>query len=239
MDKTKDLTSNNKNDLINAAGKSIVGIVPFVGPLLSELVNTLIPNQRIDRLSKYVIELEYRLSNAEEELIKEKIKNEEYLSLIEEGYIHASRAITDDRRSYIASIVSNGLTDESIEANNSKYLLNLLSELNDSEVIWLRSYLHPTLGGDEEYREKHSNILKPAVAHIGAPDIELDKAALQSSYREHLERLGLIKSNHRFDRKTGMPEFDTFSGKPKVSYRDITRLGKMLLKQINLIEDQS
>ena len=239
MDKTRDLTSNNKNDLINAAGKSIVGIVPFVGPLLSELVNTLIPNQRIDRLSKYVIELEHRLSNAEEALIKEKIKSEEYLSLIEEGYIYASRALTDDRRSYIASIVSNGLTDESIEADNSKYLLNLLSELNDSEVIWLRSYLHPTVGGDEEYREKHSNILKPAVAYIGAPDIELDKAALQNSYREHLERLGLIKSNHRFDRKTGMPEFDNFSGRPKVSYRDITRLGKMLLKQINLIEDQS
>ena len=45
---------NNKTDLIISFSKSIVGVVPIAGPLLSELVGQVIPNQRIDRLTKYI-----------------------------------------------------------------------------------------------------------------------------------------------------------------------------------------
>ena len=44
----------NNQDLIAIVGKSIVGVIPIIGPLLSEIVGTVIPNQRIDRLIKYV-----------------------------------------------------------------------------------------------------------------------------------------------------------------------------------------
>ncbi|MBQ4857357.1 hypothetical protein J8L71_04290 [Pseudoalteromonas sp. MMG007] len=214
-----------------------MGAVPFVGPLLSELVDSLIPNQRIDRLTKYVTELERRLSNTDEESIRQKVKQEEYLSLIEDGYIHASRAITNDRRTYIASIVVNGLSDDEIEIDSSKYLLGLLSELNDTEIIWLRFYLHPTLAGDEEFREKHANILNFAPAYVGSGERELNKSALQESYRDHLERLGLIQGHIRTDHETGLPSFDTISGKPEVSYTDTTHLGRMLLRQIGITDE--
>ena len=237
MTDTKDIESSNKSDLIASAGKSVVGAVPFVGPLLSELVDSLIPNQRVDRLIKYVTELERRLSGTEEASLRLKIQNEEYLILIEDGYIYASRAITDERRFYIASIVASGLTHEEIEVNSSKYFLRLLSELNDTEIIWLRFYLHPTIGGDRDFRGKHANVLEPARAYIGAPETELNKSALQDSYKDHLERLGLIQSHIRTDHETGMPNFDSFSGKPEVSYRDITQLGRMLLHQIGIIDE--
>ena len=238
MTDTKDIVSSNKSDLIASVGKSVVGAVPFVGPLLSELVDSLIPNQRVDRLTKYVTELERRLSNTEEQNLRLKVQNEEYLTLIEDGYIYASRAITDERRFYIASIVARGLTHEEVDVNSSKYLLRLLSELNDTEVIWLRFHLDPTIGGDRDFREKHANVLEPARAYIGAPVSELNKSALQDSYKDHLERLGLIRSHIRIDHETGMPNFDSISGKPEVSYRDITQLGRMLLHQVGIMDEE-
>lgn len=228
----------NKTDLLALAAKSALGAVPFAGPLLSELVGNLIPNQRIDRLSKYVIELEKKLSDLSTDRIKELLKDDECVDLFEEGFIQASRALTDERRIQIASVVRNGLDDDSIAYSESKYVLKLLQELHDQEVIWLRFFLVPIIGGDEEFRNKHKNVLDPVHAYIGADESLIEKAALQESYKEHLERLGLIRPHYRIDRDTGMPEFDKFTGKPSVSYRDLTSLGRLVLKQIAMLENE-
>ena len=228
----------NKTDLLVSAARSIVGIAPFVGPLLSELVGTLIPNQRIDRLAKFVKELDEKLSDFEEEFLRTEIEKEECSDLFEEGFIQASRALSDERRSYIASIIANGLKNEHIEYAESKHLMYLLQELNDIEVIWLRFYYGPTIGGDEEFREKHKNVLEPVPSYLGADQHLLDKNALQESYKAHLERLGLIQPHYNIDRESGIPEFDNFTGKPKVSYYDVSPLGRLLLKNIGLINDE-
>jgi hypothetical protein len=234
---TKDNLENNKNDLITSAAKSVVGIVPIAGSLLSELVGNLIPNQRIDRLTKYVKELDEKLSKIPTEKIAQLLENEYFIDLIEEGFVQASRAISEERRKYIASIVYNGIANETLQLNESKYLLKILQELNDIEIIWLRYYLVPTIGGDEEFRNRHKNILEHIQTYVGADDETLSKSAMQNSYKEHLERLELINHKIRFDREKGIPEYDTLSGKPKKSYTTITTLGRMLLKQIGLIED--
>nr|WP_272907194.1 hypothetical protein [Pseudohongiella sp. O18] len=222
--------------MIAAAGKSIAGAIPVAGPLLSELIDYLIPDQRIDRLARYISELESKLSHISEEIVRETLKSEENISLAEDGFIHASRAISKERTSYIASIVANGLSDAEIEAHRQKYLLNLLSEINDEEIIWLRMYLHPEISGDHEFREKHKVILAPASASMDASEKELDKYALQESYKDHLERLGLVRPNIRVDRTTKIPEFDSRTGKPKKSSTDITHLGRMLLREIGLVD---
>lgn len=235
MSDQKDDLGNKKNDFLTSAAKSVLGVVPFAGSLLSELVGNLIPNQRIDRLTKYVKELEEKLLKIQTEKIDNLLNNEEFIDLIEEGFVQASRAISDERRQYIASIVSNGIIDEAIQLNESKYLLKLLQELNDIEIIWLRFFLHPTFGGDEEFRKKHENILSPIQAFVGSDDETLSKSALQDSYKEHLERLELIERKISFNRKKGMPDYDTFTGKAKTSYSQITILGRLLLKQIGII----
>jgi hypothetical protein len=226
-----------KTDALVATAKSVLGAVPFAGPLLSELVGNLIPNQRLDRLTKYVKELEARLSNIGRQKIDNALGNEEGIDLFEEGFVQASRSLTDDRRMYVANVVANGIDDETIEYSESKYILKLLQELNEQEVIWLRFFMVPTIGGDEEFRNKHRNILDPVRAHRGSDERTIEKASLQDSYKEHLERIGLIRPLYRMDRNTGMPEFDKFSGKPSVSYRDLTPIGRMLLKQIGFAEE--
>lgn len=229
----------NKTDLLVSAAKSIVGIAPFAGPLLVELVGTFIPNQRIDRLTKYVNELDKRLSNFEKEILTEEMRKDDCIDLFEEGFRQATRALSDDRRRYIASVLGNGLSNENVSYIETKHLLQLLESLNDAEVIWLRFYLNPEIAGDNDFREKHKNILETVTAVIGSSQDEIDKEALQSSYTDHLERLGLIRPHYRIDRKTGMPEFDSFSGKQKVSYHDTTILGDLLLRFIGLHKGKS
>ena len=125
--------------------------------------------------------------------------------------------------SILPLIVANGLNKEQVQISQSIYLLNLLSELNDEEIIWLRFYLYPTLGGDEEFRSKHQSTLTLARNYIGASEEQMDKSAIQESYKEYLERLGLIKTKFNIDRNTNMPIYDKSSGKPKGS-RYITHL---------------
>lgn len=234
---TKDNLENNKNDLIVSAAKSVLGIVPIAGSLLSELVGNIIPNQRIDRLTKYVKELDEKLSKIPIEKLTPLLYNEDFVDLIEEGFVQASRAISEERRKYITSIVTSGITDKAIQFHESKYLLKTLQELNDIEIIWLRYYLVPTMDGDKEFRNKHKNILENIKTYIGVDSETLSKSAIQKSYKEHLERLELISHKIRFDRTKGVPEYDIFSGKPKTSYTEITTLGRLLLKQIGLIEE--
>lgn len=226
----------NKQDLIASVGKSVLGSVPCMGSFLAELWGEIIPNQRVDRLIKYVRVLKDKISHIPEEIIDRLKTDESFIDLIQEGFIQASRAITDERRGYIASVLANGITDDSLALEESKYLLKLLQEINDVEVIWLRYYKSLSKGGDEEFEEKHKNILYPIrISITGSVDKETkQKAALQESYKTHLERLGFIKNCISIDTETRMPEIDRFTGLPKVHSKSITELGKMLLKQIGI-----
>lgn len=234
-DKSLDI---NSTDLLTSFSKSALSIVPIAGPFLSEIVGTIIPNQRIDRLIEYIKELDKRISKIQIEQAEEFIKNEEFIDLIEESFIQASRAITSERRQYIASIIENGIKDEAINFLQSKYLLKLLSELNDVEIIWLLSYAYPVKESDIEFREKHKNVLTPISSYIGVDKETQNSASIQNSYKEHLERLQLIESKILYDRKTGFPEFDKSAGKLKTSSRRLTYLGKFLLEQIGLINEK-
>jgi len=229
-----DLESNG-NDIKASLAKSVLGAVPLVGPFLSEVVGTVIPNQRVDRLGKFIQEVDKRLSRFEESYLNELIQDDECVDLIEESFFSASRGVSDERREYIASMLENGLSEDRIGFAESKHLLKILNELNDIEILWLRFFHRPTIGGDEEFRKKHEDVFKHVVVYVGADEETIRKGALQESYKEHIERLGLVKAHVNFDRTSGLPEYDKFTGKPKVNYRDTSTLGNTLLEYIGLI----
>src|SRR2546426_825239 len=170
---------NQSADYVASAAKSVLGAVPFAGSLLVEIAGTVIPNQRVDRIAKYAAALDAKLAALDQDFVRAKLTDENFTDLMEEGLRQAARSLSDERREYIASVVSNGLSSEEIEFAESKHLLKILGEINDVEVIWLRFYLVSTIGGDKDYREKHAAVLKPAIAYIGAPQEDLDKSALQ------------------------------------------------------------
>ena len=226
-------------DVYALLAKAGLGLVPFAGSLLSELVVTIIPNQKIERLVTFAEKLESRLSSAERFLLDSQLKNEELIGVLEEVISQATRATSDERREYLAAVVARGLTGEEIEHSETRRILALLSELNDAEIIMLRFYLVRTINGDKEFREKHKDIVLRYPPVIAAPKIEKDKYAITENYRIHLVSLGLLENEYRLDRETGQQEIDTFTHAPKVSSRRLTRMGKVFLEYIGLSDSEN
>jgi hypothetical protein len=226
--------SANKSDYVATAAKAALGAVPFAGSLLAELAGTVIPNQRVERIVKFARELDVRISGLEQTYVRTQLSNENFTDLMEDALRQAARSTSDERRQHIASVIANSLTPESISFIESKHLLRILGEINDIEVIVLRSYLNATIGGDEEFRAKHEEALRRTPAHMESTQADLDKNALQESYRQHLIQLELLEERFDVDSKTNMPVFDRWTGKPKVRSRQITYFGRLLLRQVGL-----
>jgi hypothetical protein len=221
-------------DYVTSGVKSALGAVPFVGSVLSEIAGSIIPSQRIDRIADFAAKLEVRIRDLEKDAVVGSLDDEEFTDLVEEALRQASRSTTEDRRSYLASLVANSLTLDAIEHAESKHLMRLLGELNDVEVLWLRFYHSPTLGGDEAFRALHADVFAPKSALTGMSQDELDDHTLQQSYKDHLARLGLLQRRVKADRN-GTPEFDKSKGEFKAGSLRTTSLGELLLRSIGIV----
>ena len=226
-------------DYVLSAAKAALGPIPIVGPLLNELVGVVVPHQRVDRIARFVVELERRIEQLESpEQIREQLENETFTDLLEEGFRQAAHSLSDERRRYIASLIGSSLSAAGIQYAESKHLLRILNEVNDIEVVWLRYYREPTMGGDEDFRDRHTEVLRPAIATLGSAQEELDKSTLQDSYKEHLSRLSLLKPRYKLDPKTNQPTFDRIRGQQKIHGYQLTPLGRLLLREIGLADDR-
>src|SRR5438093_7929393 len=224
-------------DYVSSGTKAALGAIPFAGSLLAEIAGSIIPRQRVDRIADFAAKLEMRIKDLEEQDIRVNLNDEEFTDLVEEALRQAARSTTEARRGYLASLLANSISFDAIEHAESKHLLRLLGELNDVEVLWLRFFHVPTIGGDKEFRELHKEVFGRRTAYIGCSIEELDDHALQESYKEHLIQLDLLTRHISKDRD-GMPEFDRFSGNFKVSYTEASPLGRLLLRSIGIIENE-
>lgn len=212
----------NKVDIGVALGKSLGGVIPFAGAFLGELIANYIPDQRIDRLGKYVIELEKRVSKIDADLLSELKVNGEAIDLIEEGFVQSARAFSNDRRIYIASIVANGLTSKDLKFQESKYLLKLLQDLSDFEIALLISY-----------RSRSSNNILQSRDHNRRHKKQDFETSLETSYIEHLKNLNLIYDDLLDDGVSVLPILDV-GRNPKINFTAPTALGEKLLRQIGI-----
>lgn len=88
------------------------------------------------------------------------------------------------------------------------------------------------------YREKHQEVLTPARASYVSPQKDRDKATLQQSYDQHLERLGLLKVRYAVDISTKEPQFDPHTGAQEVRGYELASLGRLLCRQIGLPQEE-
>src|SRR5579862_1622504 len=167
-DDTKAL-QNRATDYTVTTLKSALGAVPFVGSALAEIVGTVIPNQRVDRLADFAKKLADKVADHEAALIQKRLLEPEGVDILEEALWQSARALTEERRKHIAALVKNGLTKEQIDLIETKKLLLLLSQLNDLEIVLLRFYSYPGCRPDEDFRKKFGEAIRPVSAWIGAP----------------------------------------------------------------------
>jgi len=232
-----DETDNGRMDYVAMVTRGALGAIPIVGSLLAELAGAIIPQQRMDRIGDLAKKLEERLTGLDRDMLRAKLGDENFTDLFEETIRDAVRAVSDERRAYLAELFANGISGEKISYLESKQLLRLLSEINDVEVIWLRYFLDRRISGDDEFREKHDDILRPVGARIGSDQNTLDKQALRDSYVDHLTSLGLLEVRYKVDSKTKTPFFDRITGRQQGGYHEVSPLGRLLLRQIGFPDD--
>jgi hypothetical protein len=232
--------SNTSIDIITSLTKGGVGAVPFVGSLMAEIVGNVIPNQRVDRLVRFVHLLDERLAQVERDTAKERLTEEAGVDILEDAFAQAARATTRERLEQISSVVANGIAAPELDHAETKRMLWLLGQLNDIEVVLLRARLAQSTGevqADEPWRAKHKEVLRPRTPHLGSPREEVEEAMLHASYTQHLVDLGLLRHRFRSVRKGELPEFDDRTGMMKASGTEVTTLGRMLLRYLNLIPE--
>ena len=226
----------NKEDMMSLFVKSVFGIIPFGSPI-GEAITTVIPNQKLERVVDFVHILNYKIKNAERKIEEQELKSTEFTDLLEDALGQASRALSKERLEYIASLLKNSLTEEELEHTEKKKLLALLNELNDAEIIWLKNYSHRVRSfGSLEYKEfyeNHRKILEPVRVRIGSGTEQVNKNALQKSYKENLLNLGLIEEDFKSVKKGELPELDEKTGKMKANGFSGNALGRLLLKYID------
>ena len=228
----------NTTDRITSLAKGVIGAAPVVGPLAAEIIGNIIPNQRADRIVRFVQKLDDRLKHLEQEVLRQRTTDPQFVDIMEDAFFQAARAVSDERLDHIANVVANGISAEELNHAQTKRMLWLLEQLNDSEIVVLRGKLAMTredFDVDAEFREKHAQLLAPDATHMGSSEDEFEEAALKTSYRAHLHDLGLTRKRFKRPKRGEVPEFDDKTGMMKASGTDITRLGKMLLRYLNLI----
>ena len=222
-----------KADLAAMITKGAVGPLPIIGPLAAEVLGNVIPNQRLDRMAALLTRLDERVAAVESDSLKSRFSDAEFVDLLEEAMVQASRARSDERIGYIAEILKRGLTAEDRGMAGHARLMGLLGQINDPEVVLLRGHA-PLPKPDLEFLEKHQDTLRRPHPSFAGPDPSThEAAAIHDSYVDHLVNLGLLKNEYgelRYDSKVK----DIL--KPK--RRRITRLGEMLLREIGMLDSE-
>ncbi len=225
-------------DIAAILGKGLVGAIPFVGPLAAEIVGAIIPNQRIDRIESLLILLESKITEDEKSKVEEKITTPESVDLIEDGFFQAARALSEERKDYIASLLKNSLTSDHLEYIEHKRLLSILGQLNDLEILMLKSYtLHHGTPDSEEFWNTHQGALQPPGAYFGSSQEDIDKHVIHQTHKVHLASLGLLRPAFKRSKKGEAPEFDDKTGMIKATGYSISPLGRLLLRSIDQIDE--
>ncbi len=218
-----------------SAGKGMVGLVPYGGSILAEIVGNLIPDQREQRIEKYLSYLNDRIGNVDNHEIRAKLKTPESIELFEEGAIQSARALSDERRERIARLVASGMTGDEKDKIEAKRLLTLLGELDDDQIIILTAH-HDKFGRDPEFRKKHENVIKPTLPHMNSSRDEREKYTVSKIAKDHLIRLDLLSPQFDTPKDGQVPEFDNDTGMLKARYISLSPLGRLFLNRLGITQ---
>lgn len=242
LNEIKDNMSDHAAMIVRLGGTAASGLAAFltqnvavglVGPVLFELLASRIPNQKQERIANLAIALERKLEGVDPAVLDEMAQDARFGDLVEDGLYQAARALTPDRLEYIASLIKNSITQTDVDYARSKWLLYLLGQLNDIEVVLLKSEALSPFEEEAFYRI-HEDIVVGPQAHIGSSQEEVDKQVVHNSYRDHMVQLGLLRNRYRMPGRDGKLELDENTGTLKRQGRDITPLGRLLLDYIDL-----
>lgn len=199
------------------SGAGLVGPgIPVVASILGEVIALKIPEQKMDRVIRFLKILAERLNQLEGDVAKERIKTDEFSDLLEDAIPQAARALSEERKEYVADLLKNSLTENDLDHLAKKKLLSLLGTVNDAEIILLKFYTLPD-GQERDSMISRYPFIKANLAKQSDKDLEGQEPILFESYWGHLVMSSLIYGNQGSDEKP-------------------TKLGLLLLKYVGLAD---
>lgn len=234
-DRNDEMPKTNASDIVAMVARGGLGAVPVAGAALAEIVTVLIPNQRSERVEAYIKALAKRLDGIVARVDALDLADPWKIDLFEEGAFQAARTVTDQRRDYIVSVVSRGLTGNDLATSNARTMLNIMKELDERQIIILASHLPGNDNPDRSFYKKHSAVLDIGLPLLGSPPDVKEK---QSFHRFSIGRLVTLNLLHEVFRTDDLrlPQLDN-SGRPEVLYRRLTLLGAQVLQHIGFDVD--
>ncbi|WP_417321245.1 hypothetical protein [Emcibacter sp.] len=186
-------------------GVGLTGAVPLVGAVLQTALTETIRNVRLDRVEDY---LRYLQAQIDELMLKLALEKPEGLDLFEEGLWQSTRALSDDRKKYIAELVVKGLQETGLEQQETRHFMRILEQLDDRQIILLAEYHpanSPTVGNEQgtRFHEANRNVVQPGHAvddildHTSQEEAQRG-AKLNEIMRRHLSSLGLLELDQVF-----------------------------------------
>lgn len=223
-------------DPAKAILKGALSAIPLIGGVVSEIVGQVIPDQRMDRLERYVSHLAEELQKLGAAEVADKMKTPENVDLFEDGAFAAARALSDEKRHRIARLVALGISGDEQARIEAKRLLALAAEVEDDQVIILLSYLAKNQR-DRSFHNTHKGVLAPVRAHLGSSRAEHDLALVKRLGSDQLVRLGLLQETFKPIKRGELPEFDEKTGRIKGQGRQLSPLGRLLLRRLALADE--
>lgn len=232
----KDKLEPRKEDFIASFAKGAVGAVPMIGPAIAELLGSIIPNQRLDRVVTFLEELERRLTSVEVKVLSE---NTLAIDLFEDAVIVASRALTNARNKHVVAFMKSSVSTNLADYEIRKKLLYILQELTDRDIEILRSIqVH---GYQLSESEKYPVSISEASFRTLSEHEKIDYYATQEVWPLHiltLERAGLLKAHReKQDSDSTNRHLDMETGLPTISSYEISKLGDVFLALISEGDD--
>lgn len=233
-------------DRLAALVRSIASAVPVAGGLIAEAVTCYIPNQRIDRVERYLKLLTAKLdellcaaASDDAPTADQLLRDPNNLDLIEQGVTQAMRALSEERLNYLANCVANGLQADARRKIHHRRLLDIVGELDDEELLILRAY--------KSHNPEEFDRLRPEQAHFTSSPEAVEAEAMYKAALGKLERVGLLEFKAQLveivqgselgrgrPQKLEVPAMDS-QGRPKGRFR-ITLPGRMVLRATGLVE---
>ena len=221
----KNILENNDSDTIASTVKLYSNIFPGLGPLLGEIICNYIPNQRLDRVAKYLSEL----SDTVEKLFDELNTNKDKINLIETGLRISANSDFIEKCKWIANIVLKGLCND-IKIPTAENIISIVSQLNHEQIIVLYYYVkYYSKPWTEkiEFSSKYKHLFDFGYL-ITENRKEFDTLKNKEKYNfKILENLGLLENDYSFSK---LPSFGVSN---TVDSNDV----KMLQSQLYELND--
>jgi hypothetical protein len=221
-------------DAFTSFSKAGLSLIPFIGPFLAEIISYIIPNQRMDRVVKYLKLLNNKIDNANNPQIIDELKNNsKAIILFEKSIQYAAGTNSNDKYEYYAEFILHSINDKTTDQIQKERMMETIGELNEIEVLILIYYsLRPTIGMNNKFIEKYQNILFPEEPTLGEPIEKSYDAKFNQQYMDNLEMKNLIIQPIEINRELKTPIIDIFSGQIKKGYPHISIIGELLIKYI-------